>query len=102
MTGTRWQQVPHRHQQAQVVAVGQPVVEHDDVGLRDAESRIAATAFAHPRFDDVAAAGAQRLGDRPADQRLVVDDQHACRGFFRSWGIFPTRHGHRRRRDLRN
>ena len=64
------------YEQVEIAAVGQTQVEQHSVGrglvLDDAPQRRIGVAG----FDGLVAAGAKRLGDGPADERLVIDDQH--------------------------
>ena len=63
----------------QAVEVGQPVVENREVDARGGllDGRLAVLGLEH-----VVAGRAQTLGDRPADQLFVVDDQNrfVCHG----------------------
>ena len=73
-----------RREQLQAGQIRQPVVEHDDVDCVIAIGEQRDRRLAVPRFDDDIAVVAQRLGQRPPDQRLVVDDQDPDRS-----GTFP-------------
>ena len=43
-------------------------------------------------LEDAVALFREGLGQRPADQRLIVDDEDAgIRGLFQHWGKFPRR-----------
>jgi len=56
----------------QAVAVGQPVVEEHEVDLaRNLRDRVGRRG----RFENVVAVAPQPLPKRPADERLVVDDE---------------------------
>jgi hypothetical protein len=75
-------QAPDAREQIQIVRIGQAVVENDHVKgsvfIQGAKRRRAIRRFLHrmARFRE-------RLGERPANQRLVVDDKNP-----EVWGIF--------------
>jgi len=66
--------VPDAAQQSEIVRIGQPEIEQDDVGLRRVCQRQSSLGRIRGLGDDVAAVG-ERFRQRPPDQRLVVHDQ---------------------------
>ena len=92
-------QAPGRRQRCEVVATGQVIVEHHHVKRAGAVHEQVQGRPCIAGLDDPATSTDQCLGQRPADQRLVVDDQDADRadriwcGFSHDRLIWETSNG---------
>jgi hypothetical protein len=78
MTLRVWRVVPDGEQQSEIVRIGQPEVEQDDVGrwrLRDGQPGLRRVGGFG---DDVTPLG-EGFSQRPPDQRLVIHHQHSQR-----------------------
>ena len=76
----------------QAVAVGQAIIEKHEVNVR---GKSLERLMRRTGFDDVKAVSFQSLGERPANQLLVIDDQNR-RHEWRLYGRDP-RSGTRKR-----
>ena len=87
------EQLTQRRQQRQIVHVRQAQVEHHDVERRRGRGHGAKRGARVTGLLDVETEIRQRFGDRPPNQRLVIDDQDAAVEKLRGRANFLPRRG---------
>ena len=76
-TALLWLEAPDIGQQAQIVRVGQAVVEQHDIDVLVGVFHRLDRGRRVVRLDHRVALLAERFGDRPANQRFILDDENA-------------------------
>ena len=90
-TGDASAAAAQRAEQREVVHVWQSEVEHHGVEGKRRRGDDAKRRSGVGRLFDVDPEIRERFCDRPANQRLIIDDQHMARELFRAGRNFPRR-----------